>query len=102
MVDLFGSFADIAYLCSIKTKDMEEKRYPILEEEENVGLCSEPSLAARYAVEEQFDVPMLGPSTWKEAMDDLDESEKEFDAGKCIPWEDVMSEIKDRYRLYAH
>jgi hypothetical protein len=78
---------------------MEEKRYPILEEEENVGLCSEPSVAARYAVEEQFDVPMLGPSTWKEAMDDLDESEKEFDAGKCIPWEDVMSEIKDRYRL---
>lgn len=48
--------------------------------------------------EEQFDVPVLGPSTWKEAMDDLDESEKEFDAGKCIPWENVMSEIKDRYR----
>ena len=77
---------------------MEEKRYPILEEEESVGLCSETSVAARYAVEEQFDVPVLGPSTWKEAMDDLDESEKEFDAGKCIPWEDVMSEIKDRYR----
>ena len=50
------------------------------------------------SLEEQFDVPVLGPSTWKEAMDDLDESEKEFDAGKCIPWEDVMSEIKDRYR----
>ena len=80
---------------------MEEKRYPILEEEESVGLCSEPSVAARYKTEEQLDMPILGPSTWDEAMDDLDESEKEFEAGKCIPWDDVMSEIKDRYRLYA-
>lgn len=81
---------------------MEEKRYPIFEEEESVGICSEPSVAARYAVEEKYDVPILGPSTWKEAMDDLDESEKEFETGKCIPWSDVMSEIKDRYTLYAH
>jgi hypothetical protein len=81
---------------------MEEKKYPILEDEESVGLCSEPSVEAQYAIEEQLDVPILGPSTWKEAMDDLDESEKEFEAGKCIPWDDVMSEIKDRYRHYAH
>ena len=81
---------------------MEEKRYHILEEEENIGLCSEPAVAVRYTIEEQFDAPILGPSSWEEAMDDLDESEKEFDAGKCIPWDDVMSEIKDRYRLYAH
>ena len=81
---------------------MEEKRYPILEEEESVGLCSEPSVAVRCTIEEQFDAPILGPSTWEEAMDDLDESEKEFDAGKCIPWDDVVSEIKGRYRVYAH
>ena len=38
---------------------MEEKRYPILEEEKNGGLCSEPSIAARYAIEEQFDIDHL-------------------------------------------
>ena len=33
---------------------------------------------------------------------DIEESEKEFEAGKCLPWEDVMSEIKGRYHLYAY
>ena len=56
----------------------------------------------RYAVDEHLDEPFLGPSTWDVAMADLDESEKEFEAGKCIPWENVMSEIKERYRHYAY
>ncbi len=44
----------------------------------------------------------IGSSTWEEAMADLDESEEEFKAGKCIPWEDVMEEIKERYKSYAY
>ena len=81
---------------------MKEKRYPKLEEEDNVDMCSEPAVAEAYTDIAEKVVPVLGPSTWEEAMDDLDVSEKEFDAGKCIPWDDVMSDIKERYKSYAN
>ena len=34
-------------------------------------------------------------------MADLDESEREFETGRCIPWENILEEIKDRYKSYA-
>ena len=81
---------------------MEKEKYPILEEDESAGMCSEPSAAVTYSEKEQLDVPVLGPSTWEEAMNDLDASEKEFEAGECIPWKNVVSEIKERYRHHAY
>ena len=47
-------------------------------------------------------IPIIDSSTWEEAMADLDESEREFETGKCIPWESVLGEIKERYRSYAY
>ena len=35
-------------------------------------------------------------------MTELDVSEKEFEAGECIPWENMMEEIKERYKSYAY
>ena len=81
---------------------MEEKKYTVIEEEENVGMCCEPSAAIDYDDADNFMLPVLGPSTVGEAIADIEESEKEFEAGKCLPWEDVMSEIKGRYHLYAY
>ena len=81
---------------------MKDKKHPISEEEENVGMVCEPIGAPAYNETETVDIPVLGPSTWEEAMADLDESEEEFKAGKCIPWEDVMEEIKERYKSYAY
>ena len=84
---------------------MKEKKYPIIEEENDASMASEPTAAVAYAdslatVEE--DRPILGPSTWEEALADLDESEREFEEGKCVPWENVMEEIKERYKSYAY
>lgn len=81
---------------------MKEKKYPILEEDGSTGMCAEPSAAVAYREKEQLDVPILGPSTWEEAMNDLDTAEKEFEAGEGIPWENVVSEIKERYRHHAY
>ena len=81
---------------------MEDKIYPILEKEGNVEMACEPVAATAYAHQEDYNVPIVGPSTWEEALADLDESEKEFEAGKCIPWENVMGEIKERYQSYAN
>jgi hypothetical protein len=66
LLEKFGSFRKTPYICSIKADDMKDKKHPI----------------------------RIDSSTWEEAMADLDESEEEFKAGKCIPWEDVMEEIK--------
>ena len=83
------------------TNNMEEIKHPIIEEE-NIGMCCESSVALDYDDADDFVLPILGPSTLGEAIADIEESEKEFDAGKCLPWEDVMSEMKERYHLYAY
>jgi hypothetical protein len=46
---LFASFNYYSYLCPIKIKDMEDKRYPTIDEEESVGKVSEPIGAVSYA-----------------------------------------------------
>ena len=78
---------------------MEEKRYPTFDEEEGLDMCSEPVGAVAY---DENAIPIIGPATWEEAMTDLDEAEKEFDAGKGIPWESVVREIRERYHSYAY
>jgi hypothetical protein len=80
---------------------MDKKNYPIYDEESDNKVC-EPSGVAAYSDWVDCDVPILGPSTWEEAIADLDESEREFEAGECIPWENVVGEIKERYKSYAY
>ena len=84
---------------------MKEKSYPIHDEEPSPspGKACEPSLATAYRNRTELkDVPVLGPSTLEAAMDDLDQSEREFEAGESIPWDKVMGEIKERYTSYAN
>lgn len=81
---------------------MEDKKHPIREEEENTGMVCEPIGTPAYNETEVVDIPIMGPSTWEDALADLDVSEKEFEAGECIPWENVMEEIKERYKSYAY
>ncbi len=92
----------LSIFAASNAKSMEEKRYPILEEEENIGMVCEPVGATAYADSDDNEIPIVGPSSWEEAMADLDESEREFETGKCIPWENVLGEIKERYKSYAY
>lgn len=75
---------------------MEDKQHLIHEKEEKTGMVCEPIGTLAYNETEAVDIPIMGPSTWEEAMTDLDASEKEFEAGECIPWKNMMEEIKER------
>jgi len=81
---------------------MEEKKYPKFEEDQSAGMCNEPAVNLAYNEVEEQTLPVLGPATWEEAISDLEESEREVEAGECIPWDEVMSEIKERYKDYAY
>lgn len=82
---------------------MKEKNYPIHDEEPSLGKACEPSLATAYSNRtELVDVPVLEPSTWEAAMDDLDQSEREFEAGENILWDKVMREIKRNYGIHIY
>ena len=45
--------------------------------------------------------PIIGPSSLDEALLELDEAERQIEAGEGLPWESVLEEIKERY-VYAH
>ena len=82
---------------------MKEKSYPIHDEEPSPGKACEPSLATAYRNRTELkDVPVLGPSTWEAALDDLDQSEREYEAGESIPWNKVMGEIKRNYGIHIY
>ena len=98
---------------------MEEKRYPEIEEEEKVGMCSEPmadpipdymSSASRLAdgVTEVHDwiddldwdrLPILGPKTEEEAIARIDKFEERLAKGevKWISSEEAWAQLHNKY-----
>ncbi len=87
---------------------MEEKRYPEIEEEESVGQCNESAVEPIVYVEDvevvgNFEdrVPILGPSTLEEVLEDINQSERDFREGRCYPWESIKIMLEDRIRNYA-
>lgn len=87
---------------------MEEKRYPVFEEEESVGKACEPvgaSSLSPYAdaiIDGGASMPVMIPASYEEALADIDQSEREFREGRGIAWESVKLMIEDRIRNYAH
>jgi hypothetical protein len=73
---------------------MEEKRYPILEEEENVGMVNEPALA----IEEEIAMPdQVGYASIIDGVlqitPDIEEEIEEAEQGKVVS----MSEFKSMF-----
>ena len=98
---------------------MEEKRYPIIEEEDGFGCMTaeEPMGVGTYTEMSSVDVvltrgedeelpqgfnePFAGPSTYEEAIARIEEAEHEIERGETYDWEDVLSEARQRVRQYA-
>ncbi|MBQ9203164.1 MAG: hypothetical protein IJ155_02860 [Prevotella sp.] len=51
-------------------------------------------------IEEKI-MPIGGPSSWQEALDDIEESERDIDAGIGTSWETVKSMMAERVSSYA-
>ena len=47
------------------------------------------------------DMPIFGPKTLDEAMERLDEAEKQFEQGKGIPWDEVQRHLQQKLMNYA-
>ena len=116
--ELFGSLNNYPYLCAIKTKAMEEKRYPQLDEEENTGMVSEPMLEPVAdmvaSMSKSADVlsdgddwvddldwsrfPSLGPFSEEEAIARIEEAERELDdPSKWVSSEDAWAHLYQKY-----
>ena len=53
-------------------------------------------------VMEETKIPIGGPSTWEEALMDLEDSEREIDAQQGTSWEVVKEMMEDRIYNYAN
>ena len=87
---------------------MEEKHYPIIEEEDSTlsSKVEEPVGTLAYSDEEAAlmtrnddmdwdDMPLIGPATYEEAISRIEAAEKEIEEGKGTPWDAVMQEAKN-------
>jgi len=85
---------------------MEEKHYPIFEEEDSIWMnkVEEPIGGTAYSDEEVAlmdfdedtdDMPLIGPDTYEEAIARINAAEKESEEDKGTPWDVVMQEAKD-------
>jgi hypothetical protein len=116
----FGTFDYYSYLCVIKHKVMEEKRNPILEEKESVGMACEPAVGAATAFttyddggmsygddiasDEDLDkldwdkFPSFGPFSKEEAIARIEEAERDLeDPSKWISSEDAWKQLYEKY-----
>jgi len=109
---LFGELRRNPYLCVIKRKDMEEKRYPTFAEEESVGIAAEPTASAAVTdmhsgvahVQDELDgidwdsYPIFGPQTQDEAIARIDTAwEDRNDSNKWMTSEQMWDMIYQKY-----
>ena len=87
---------------------MEEKKHPVFEEEGSAGMVNEPLGAVAYSdsntshlKEPEDRIPISSPSSWEEAMTDLDSSESEILNGHGTAWDVVKQMMADRIKDYA-
>ena len=88
---------------------MEEKKHPIFEEEESVGMVSEPigtDVATETCLVDDADedldwdkFPILGPKTEEEAIARIDKFEEELAKGevKWISSEEAWKQLHEKY-----
>lgn len=93
---------------------MEEKKYPIIEEEDGYGCmkAAEPMEAVAYNKVSTYDLeddiavacsiitPFIGPATYEEAIARIEEAEREIKNGEVYEWEDVLKEARQSARKY--
>lgn len=94
---------------------MEEKKYPVFEEEEGIGMCAEPVVEAAMPltrssngitdVHDWIDdldwnrYPIMGPATEEEAIASIDKFEDELSTGKAewVSSEDAWTQLYSKY-----
>ena len=86
---------------------MEEKEYPIFEEEGSFGCdcVNEPVGAAvrtsvddnMYGIDDWPGMPLVGPVTIDEANSRIDQAEQEIDNDKGMDWEVFKSLLKSKH-----
>lgn len=93
---------------------MEDKKYPIIEEEDGYGCmkAAEPTEAVAYNKVSAYDVedgkadacsiitPFIGPATYEEAIERIEEAEYQIENGEVYDWEVVLKEARQRARKY--
>ena len=93
---------------------MEEKKYPLIEEEDGYGCmkAAEPiesvtyDKAAANGGEHNLEdahsmaMPFIGPSTYEEATVRIEEAERDIINGDVYEWEDVLKEARQRATKY--
>ena len=47
------------------------------------------------------DIPVGGPACWEEALSDIEDSERDIDAGHGTTWELVKERMEERVNNYA-
>ena len=102
------------YLHHKKTRVMEEKRYPVLDEEENIDMCCEPEVGYAatgsgyantieasddYGISDDWD-PGIGPYTMEELNARIDEAEVFIEKAERGDWSDWVTEEQSRANLY--
>lgn len=84
----------------------ESKPYQILEEEDGSCLTAQEPVAGAYAYAETWQenspasIPGL-PQSWDELLECIAEGEEEFKRGECIPWEEVVQDMRRRIHNYG-
>lgn len=96
------------FLLSLQRKNikiMEDKHYPILDEEESGLMVEESAVAvapAPVAMEICHDfIADSVPHTLEDAIADLEEGEREFERGETFSHKEVMQMIWDKIHAYA-
>lgn len=101
-----GSIDYSIYLCGIKAIDMEKKKYPIIEEDENKGMVSEPAVGLAYTptgnIEPELQHPNGYNGFYTEDAEEFDKYKSDLiaeakDEGLGFSWNEVKQQIKDRY-----
>lgn len=83
---------------------MEEKRYPQIEADEQVGMVSEPLSVIAYGSQTdsfQDRIPYTGPATWEEMIEEFEVSERQIEDGDGLPWESVKQIVANRISDHA-
>ena len=83
----------------------DEKRYPILDEEDGMTLmAAEPVAGAALAYAPSYldeeNLPLIGPATYEEAIERIELAERE-PYHKGVTWEVVKRQMLDRINSYA-
>ena len=84
---------------------MAEKRHPVIEEQEGVGIAAEPigAVASNYDDEQLYGIdhwpgmPLVGPANVDEANARIDEAEREMEENGGMDWAEFKSMLVNRH-----